>query len=103
MMIHIFKEGKDLSKPVLLLLHGTGGTEQDLLPLADLIDPEASVLSVRGNELENGMQRLLRRLAEGDFDVADLIARTKELHDLLDEAVEEYNVDRKNNVPDRYL
>ena len=43
-MIHIFKEGKDASKPVLLLLHGTGGTENDLLPLAEIIHPDASVL-----------------------------------------------------------
>src|SRR5699024_11795752 len=85
-------------KPVLLLLHGTGGTEQDLLPLAELIDPEASVLSVRGNVLENGMPRFFRRLAEGVFDEADLIARTKELHDFLDEAAEEYHFDRKNIV-----
>ena len=50
-MKHIFKKGSDVSKPVLLLLHGTGGTEEDLLPLAEMIDPDASVLSVRGNVL----------------------------------------------------
>ena len=79
-MKHIFKPGTDASKPVLLMLHGTGGTEQDLLPLADLIDPDASVLSVRGNVLENGMPRFFRRLAEGVFDEEDLIFRTKELN-----------------------
>lgn len=61
-MLHIFKEGQDKKKPVLLLLHGTGGTEEDLLPLADLIDPKASVLSVRGNVTENGMPRFLEDL-----------------------------------------
>ena len=50
----MFSKGKDTSKPVLLLLHGTGGNELDLLPLAEIMDPEASVLSVRGNVLENG-------------------------------------------------
>ena len=75
-MKHIFQKGKDPSKPVLLLLHGTGGTETDLLPLAGHIDPEASVLSVRGNVLENGMPRFFRRLAEGVFDEEDLLFRT---------------------------
>lgn len=97
-MIHIFKEGKDASKPVLLLLHGTGGTEKDLLPLAEMIDPDASVLSVRGNVSENGMPRFFRRLAEGIFDEEDLIFRTKELHEFLDEAAAKYNFDRGNVI-----
>lgn len=97
-MQHIYKAGTDLNKPVLLLLHGTGGTEQDLLPLAEIVDPEASVLSVRGNVLENGMPRFFRRLAEGIFDEEDLIFRTKELHDFLDEAAKEYAFDRNNII-----
>lgn len=97
-MKHIFKKGSDSSKPVLLLLHGTGGTEEDLLPLAELIDPEASVLSVRGNVSENGMPRFFRRLAEGIFDEEDLIFRTKELHEFLDEAANEHGFDRSNIV-----
>jgi phospholipase/carboxylesterase len=95
---HIFKQGSDTSKPVLLLLHGTGGTEQDLLPLAEKIDPEASVLSVRGNVSENGMPRFFRRLAEGVFDEEDLIFRTKELHEFLDKAAKEHGFDRSNIV-----
>jgi phospholipase/carboxylesterase len=95
---HIFKQGSDASKPVLLLLHGTGGTEQDLLPLAEMIDPEASVLSVRGNVSENGMPRFFRRLAEGVFDEEDLIFRTKELHEFLDKAANEHGFDRSNIV-----
>ncbi|MEH6995708.1 carboxylesterase, partial [Neobacillus drentensis] len=78
-MKHIFNKGKDLIKPTFLMLHGTGGNELDLLPLAGIIDDEASVLSVRGNVLENGMPRFFRRLAEGVFDEEDLIYRTKEL------------------------
>lgn len=58
-MQHIFKRGTNSSKPVLLLLHGTGGNEHSLLQLAELIDPESSVLSVRGNVLENGMPGFL--------------------------------------------
>ena len=97
-MKHVFQKGKDTSKPVLLLLHGTGGNELDLLPLAEIVDPEASVLSVRGNVLENGMPRFFRRLAEGIFDEEDLIFRTKELNEFLDEAAKEYKFDRNNIV-----
>lgn len=97
-MKHIFHEGNDPKKPTLLLLHGTGGNESDLLPLAKRIDHEASVLSVRGNVLENGMPRFFRRIAEGVFDEEDLIFRTKELYEFLNEAAEKYNFDRGNIV-----
>ncbi|WP_017380587.1 alpha/beta hydrolase [Paenisporosarcina sp. TG-14] len=95
-MEHVFKQGADSTKPVLLLLHGTGGNEQDLLPLANIVDKEASVLSVRGNVLENGMPRFFRRLAEGIFDEEDLIFRTNELNAFLDEAAAKYEFDREN-------
>ncbi|MCL9662907.1 alpha/beta hydrolase [Paenibacillus hunanensis] len=97
-MKHIFKQGTDPNQPVLLLLHGTGGNERDLLPLAELIAPSASVLGVRGNVSENGMPRFFRRLAEGVFDEPDLIARTHELNEFLDAAATEYQFDRRNIV-----
>ncbi|MZQ82780.1 carboxylesterase [Paenibacillus sp. 5J-6] len=97
-MRHIFQQGTDVTAPVLVLLHGTGGTERDLLPLAQAISPASSVLSVRGNVLENGMPRFFRRLAEGIFDEEDLIFRTKELNDFLDEAAVEHGFDRRNVV-----
>ncbi|RBW68610.1 alpha/beta hydrolase [Bacillus taeanensis] len=97
-MKHIFNKGKDSTKPTFLLLHGTGGNELDLLPLARRIDDEASVLSVRGNVLENGMPRFFRRLAEGVFDEEDLVFRTKELHEFLDEAAAKYEFDRGNMI-----
>lgn len=97
-MKHIYIKGKDLNRPTLLLLHGTGGDERDLLPLAERVDPEASVLSVRGNILENGMPRFFKRKAEGIFDEEDLIFRTKELNDFLDKAAGEYDFDRDNIV-----
>lgn len=97
-MKHLFHEGKRKDKPVLLLLHGTGGNEQDLLPIAGMIDEEASVLSVRGNVLENGMPRFFRRLSEGVFDFEDLRFRTKELSDFLDEAADKYDFNRNNIV-----
>lgn len=97
-MRHLFQQGRDPAKPTFLLLHGTGGNESDLLPLAGMIDPDASVLSVRGNVLENGMPRFFRRLAEGVFDEKDLMFRTKELYEFLDEASKKYSFDRNNIV-----
>jgi phospholipase/carboxylesterase len=97
-MKHLFKKGSDERKPVLLLLHGTGGNEEDLLALADMISPDSSVLSVRGNVSENGMPRFFRRLAEGVFDEEDLIFRTKELNEFIDESANKYQFDRNNVV-----
>ncbi|MGG1551069.1 alpha/beta hydrolase [Paenibacillus ferrarius] len=97
-MRHLFQQGSDAAAPVLVLFHGTGGTETDLLPLAEAISPGSSVLSVRGNVLENGMPRFFRRLAEGIFDEEDLIFRTTELYNFLDEAAAEHGFDRRNLV-----
>ncbi|MGG0177802.1 alpha/beta hydrolase [Gottfriedia acidiceleris] len=97
-MKHIFNKGQDSTKPTFLMLHGTGGNELNLLPLAGRIDDEASVLSVRGNILENGMPRFFRRLAEGVFDEEDLIFRTKELNEFLDDAAKKYGFDRDNII-----
>ena len=65
----------------LLLLHGTGGTEDDLIPVGREIAPNAAILSPRGKVLENGMPRFFRRVAEGVFDLEDLKFRTHELAD----------------------
>lgn len=97
-MQHLFQKGTKLTGPTLLLLHGTGGNERDLLPLAKEIDQEANILSVKGNVLENGMPRFFRRLAEGVFDEEDLIFRTNELHSFLDEAAQEYGLNRNQFI-----
>lgn len=97
-MKHLFEKGTNPSAPVLLLLHGTGGTERDLLGLGRLLSPGSSLLSPRGSVLENGMPRFFRRLAEGVFDIPDLKARTEELRVFLDEAAKEYGFDRNNVV-----
>ncbi|MER2106765.1 MAG: alpha/beta hydrolase [Solibacillus sp.] len=96
-MQHIFQQGH-ANKPVLLLLHGTGGDENSLLALADMIDAEASLLSVRGNVLENGMPRFFRRLAEGVFDMDDLEKRTAELKAFIDDAANKYSFNRERVI-----
>ena len=77
----------------LLLLHGTGGDENDLLPLGRMLASDANLLSLRGKVLENGMPRFFRRLSEGVFDVPDLIARTHELADFVQAATDAYGLD----------
>lgn len=97
-MIHVYQEGKNPAAPTLVLLHGTGGNEHDLLGLGAMISPESALLSVRGKVLENGMPRFFRRLAEGVFDEEDLVLRTAELQAFLDAAAAEYGLDRSNMV-----
>ena len=88
--IHEFVPGA--SDRTLLLLHGTGGNEHDLIPLGRELDPNASLLSPRGKILENGMPRFFRRLAEGVFDLEDLKKRTNELADFVAAAVRQYRL-----------
>jgi phospholipase/carboxylesterase len=76
----------------LLLLHGTGGDEHDLLPLREELSPGAAVLSVRGAVTENGMPRFFRRLREGVFDEDDLRRRADELAAFVADASAEYAI-----------
>jgi len=94
--IHEFVPGS--SKRTLLLLHGTGGNERDLIPLGRELDPNASLLSPRGKVLENGMPRFFRRLTEGVFDLEDLKRRTHELADFVVAAAQRYEFDMKKIV-----
>lgn len=79
--IHRFVPSTAAGAAPLLLLHGTGGDETDLLPLGQMIAPGAALLSPRGKVLENGMPRFFRRLAEGVFDHEDVVRRAHELAD----------------------
>lgn len=81
----------------LLLLHGTGGNEHDLLPLGKELLPGAALLSPRGRVLEHGMPRFFRRFAEGVFDLEDLKFQTHELSEFVRTALEEYRL-QKNRI-----
>ena len=84
--IHRFIPASSKAKqtdPTLLLLHGTGGNEEDLIPLGKELASDASILSARGKVLENGMPRFFRRIKEGVFDLEDLNLRTNELADFI--------------------
>lgn len=88
--------------PTLLLLHGTGGNEDDLLGLGRALAPEAALLSPRGKVLENGMPRFFRRLAEGVFDLDDLKRRTHELADFVRAASDVYGFDPRRVIAAGY-
>lgn len=99
--IHRFISANSKAKKsslTLLLLHGTGGTEDDLIPLGNELTPDASILSVRGKVLENGMPRFFRRLEEGVFDLEDLKMRTDELADFILKSSSIYDFDLKRLV-----
>ena len=99
---HRFLPGEDASGATLLLLHGTGGNEEDLIPLGQELAPGAAILSPRGKVLEFGAPRFFRRLAEGVFDHEDLIFRTHELAEFVEAASEEYGFDNRKLVAAGY-
>jgi phospholipase/carboxylesterase len=94
--VHRWEPPAESGAPTLLLLHGTGGDENDLLPLARMVSPLAAVLSVRGNVLEQGMPRFFRRLREGVFDLDDLHQRTAALSEFLAAAANRYRFSPSN-------
>jgi phospholipase/carboxylesterase len=91
--VHCYLPGENESGPTLLLLHGTGGNEEDLIPLGQELAPGAAVLSPRGKVSEYGAPRFFRRLAEGVFDHEDLLFRTHELAEFVEAASEAYGLD----------
>jgi len=91
--LHRFMPAATVGRAPILLLHGTGGDENDLLPLGQTIAPGAALLLPRGKVLEGGMPRFFRRLAEGVFDEQDVRRRANELADFILEAREVYGLD----------
>jgi predicted esterase len=90
---HVFRASANAQAPTLLLLHGTGGTEHDLMPLGESLAPGAGLISPRGKVLEHDMPRFFRRLAEGVFDLDDLRIRTHELAGFVAAAAAHYGFD----------
>ena len=101
-MIHLYQAPKTADAPIFLFLHGTGGTEQDLVGLVSLLDSEAGYLSVRGEVSENGMPRFFKRLAEGIFDEEDLALRTARLIQFLRDQAAERSFDLDRLIPVGY-
>ncbi|HVX42188.1 MAG TPA: alpha/beta hydrolase [Gemmatimonadaceae bacterium] len=96
--VHRYVPPKNGDTRTLLVLHGTGGNENDLLPLAQLLAPDAGVLSPRGRVLEHGAPRFFRRLAEGVFDLDDLRLRTENLVAFVEAAASKYEFDASNVI-----
>ncbi len=95
---HQFVPAEGTSWTTLVLLHGTGGDEHDLLPLGRALDPGAALLSPRGRVVEGSMPRFFRRFAEGRFDLDDVRVRAAELTAWLDEAATAYGLARDRMV-----
>jgi phospholipase/carboxylesterase len=90
--VHRFELGEAPAAPPLLLLHGTGGDENDLLPVGRMVAPGAALLSPRGDVLERGMPRFFRRFAEGVFDEEDVLRRADALADFVTDARKAYGI-----------
>lgn len=91
--VHRFEPGRADLKP-LLLLHGTGGDEDDLIPLGQMVAPGAALLAPRGKVLEHGMPRFFRRLQEGVFDEEDVRRRAAELATFITNACQHYGLSK---------
>ncbi|WP_040285273.1 alpha/beta hydrolase [Sporosarcina koreensis] len=88
-MNYIYKEKKK-DAPVFVLLHGTGGTETDLISLAEFMNPDFNILGIRANVQENGMNRYFKRHGEGQYDWEDLEFRGNELYEFITEKAKEF-------------
>lgn len=92
--IHRFVAGQNQTTAPLLLLHGSGGDEHDLIPLAERIAPGRTLLSPRGKVNEHGITRFFRRSADGDWDIDDFKQRTTELAGFVSRACAAYRIEK---------
>lgn len=91
---HVFIKGS--AARTILVLHGTGADEHNILPLAKALDPEASVLSPRGMHLEGGMNRYFERYPDGTFNEHSIDLAVEELAEFIEIAAKEYGFDKSN-------
>ena len=91
---HVFQKGT--SSRTILVMHGTGGDEHNILPLAKALDPDASVLSPRGMHLEGGMNRYFERYPDGTFNEQSIEQAVRELAEFVAAAIQEYEIDASN-------
>lgn len=89
-MKYIYNPGKE-GMPIFITLHGTGGDETNLLPVAEVLNPDFGAIGIRGNVIENGMNRYFKRKAEGVYDMEDLAIRGQELKKFILELADKYN------------
>ena len=94
---YIYEEGKK-NNHTFILLHGTGGDERNLLPVAKAIDAEANILSIRGNVSENGMNRYFKRHGEGQYDWEDLEHRAQELYRFIEKLSKKYGFTLEDGI-----
>jgi phospholipase/carboxylesterase len=92
--IHRYIPASDPSLPPLLLLHGTGADENDLIPLGEMLMPGTALLSPRGKVSEDGLNRFFKRFDEGAWDREDLKRRTQELAAFVSLARQTYRLER---------
>lgn len=101
-MTYIYNRGSSPTTPTFILFHGTGGRETDLLPVAQQIDMRNGILAVRGNVIENGERRYFKQLANGTPDLEDLVGKTDEMREFIDETAHQYAFNQNNIVPIGY-
>lgn len=92
-----YKFIKGITNSTIVVFHGTGGDIDDLIPIAQFINPDSNILSIRGEVVENGMNRYFKRFSNGSFDYADLKERTKNINDFILSKINEFELD-KNNI-----
>ena len=83
---------------LIICLHGTGGDEKSLIRIVERIDDKASVLGIRGNIVENGLNRFFKRIKPGLFDLESLVFETSNLKSFIDSFIENHNYLPENVV-----